>query len=64
MRWRYVPRIFAPGKPGAKAKSNAPFGIGNMIITPEYRQLDQAERDFIKAEVLPSEPIQAQLRLY
>lgn len=31
------------------AKSNVPLGIGNYLISDDYRQLDQAQRDFINA---------------
>lgn len=29
--------------------SKLPLGVGNMLVSPEYQQLDQAERDFVNA---------------
>ena len=34
---------------GEKFKEGVPFGVGNLIITPESRQFYQAERNFINA---------------
>lgn len=31
------------------AASGVPFGIGNYLVSDDYRQLDQAERDFVNA---------------
>lgn len=32
-----------------QAASNVPLGLGNYLISDDYRQLDQAQRDFINA---------------
>lgn len=32
-----------------RLKAAIPFGIGNMLVSPEYQKLDQAERDFVNA---------------
>jgi hypothetical protein len=34
---------------GQNAKSAAPFGLGNYIVSSQYQQFDQAQRDFINA---------------
>jgi hypothetical protein len=32
-----------------RGKASVPFGIGNMLTSPEFQQADQAQRDFINA---------------
>lgn len=36
---------------GEVMKSQVPFGIGNMLVSDEFQQLDQARRDFINAQL-------------
>lgn len=44
------PDVTAAGSSlGENAKSAAPFGLGNYIVSSQYQQFDQAQRDFINA---------------